>query len=106
MRIIAVGDLDFIAGFQLAGVKDVYEAEDSWKMKNALEIVKDMQDVAIVILQRRYAKDIRGYIDEWKNNKGIYPVILELPDHREKGAYEDPMHDVIRRAIGIDLNKR
>ncbi len=106
MRIVAIGDLDFIAGFQLAGVKDVYEASDSWKARNALEMVREMRDVAIVIIQRRFAKDLRDYLNEWKSTKGIYPVILELPDHRERGEYEDPMRDVIRRAIGVDVMKR
>ncbi len=106
MRIVAIGDVDFIAGFQLAGVKNVYEASDSWKAKNALEVVREMRDIAIVIIQRRFANELRDYLDEWKMNKGIYPIILELPDHREKGEYEDPMRDVIRRAIGIDMMKR
>jgi V/A-type H+-transporting ATPase subunit F len=106
MRIVAVGDTDFIAGFQLAGVKDVYEASDSWKAKNALEIIRDMHDVAIVIIQRRFAREIRDYINEWKESKWIYPIILELPDHRERGEHEDQMRDVIKRAIGIDMMKR
>jgi len=106
MRIVAIGDLDFIAGFQLAGVKDVFEAEDAWKAKNAMEMVKEMRDVAIVIIQRRFARENRDFIEEWKAKKGIYPIILELPDHREKGEYDDPMRDVIKRAIGIDMMKR
>ena len=106
MRIVAVGNIDFIAGFQLAGIKDVYEAPDTWQARKVLEIVKELEDVAIVIIQRSYARELRKYIEEWRNEKGIYPVILELPDHREKGEYEDPMRDVIRRAIGIDMMKR
>ena len=106
MRIVAVGNVDFVAGFQLAGVKDVYEAADEWQAKKALEMVREMHDVAIVIIQRKYARKLRKYIEEWRNVKGIYPVILELPDHREKGEYEDPMRDVIKRAIGIDMMKR
>ncbi len=106
MRIVVVGSSDFITGFQLAGIKEVYEAEDEWKAKNVLEDIKDMRDVAIVIIQRSYARELKKYIDKWRNEKGIYPVILELPDHREKGEYEDPMRYVIRRAIGIDIMKR
>ncbi len=106
MRIVAVGDMDFIAGFQLAGIKDVYEAEDSWNARKVLEIVKDMQDVAIVILQRRYASEIRDFINRWKEEKDIYPIIIELPDYREKGEYEDPIRDMIKRAIGVDMMKR
>ncbi len=106
MRIVAVGDMDFITGFQLAGIKQVYEAEDSWTAKNALEMIKGMNDVAIVIIQRRFARELREFINEWKLEKDIYPVIIDVPDHRREGEYEDPMREVIRRAIGVDILKR
>ncbi len=105
MRIIVVGDRDMVNGFQLAGIKDTYEAEDPWRVKEILNDVKDMTDVAIVIISRRMAHEIRGYINEWKKEKGIYPIILEIPDKKEVEV-EDPMRDLVRRAIGIDILKR
>ncbi len=106
MKVVAVGDIDFIAGFQLAGVKEVYESNDASKAKNTLEKIKERKDVAIVLIQRKFAKELRNYINEWKFNKGIYPIILELPDHKDNEEYEDPMSEIIKRAIGVDLNKR
>lgn len=106
MRIVAIGDMNFITGFQLAGVKNVYEANDLWQAQKSLEIIKEMQDIAIVIIQRSYAVKLKKYIDEWRTQKNIYPIILELPDYKEKGEYEDPMRNIIRRAIGIDILKR
>ena len=106
MRIAVVGNSDFITGFQLAGIKDVYEAPDEWKAKNILEEIRDMRDVAIVIIPKRFAYKIRGFIDEWKREKGIYPVILELPDVHEEETYEDYMREIVKRALGIDIMKR
>ncbi len=106
MRIVVVGSSDFITGFQLAGIKEVYEAEDEWKAKNVLEDIKDMRDVAIVIIPKRYAYRIRNFIDDWKREKGIYPVILELPDMHEREKYEDYMREIVKRALGIDILKR
>ncbi len=106
MKIVAIGNLNFITGFQFAGVKNVYEANDSWQAKKNLEIIKEMQDIAIVIIQRSYARELKNYIDEWRSKKDIYPIILELPDYKEKGKYEDPMRNIIRKAIGIDILKR
>ncbi len=105
MRIIVVGDRDMVNGFQLAGIKDTYEAEDPWRVKEILNDVKDMSDVAIVIMSRRIANEIRDYINDWKKEKGIYPIILEIPDKKEVEV-EDPMRDLVRRAIGIDILKR
>ncbi len=106
MRIVVLGDVEFITGFQLAGVKDVYLCEDGWKAKNILEDVKDMKDVAIVVIPRDIASGIRNFINEWKSEKGIYPVILELPHLHERGKFEDPLRNLIRRAIGVDIMKR
>ncbi len=106
MRIVAVGSSEFITGFQLAGVKDVYEASDEWKAKKILEEIRDMNDVAIVIIPKRFSYKIRSFIDEWKREKGIYPVILELPDVHEVEKYEDYMREIVKRALGIDIMKR
>ena len=106
MRIVVVGSSDFIIGFQLAGIKDVYEAEDEWKAKSVLEEIKGMENVAIVIIPKRISYKIRDFIDEWKREKDIYPVILELPDVHEREEYEDYMREIVKRALGIDIMKR
>ncbi len=105
MKILVVGNKDMINGFQLAGIKDVYEANDAWKAKEILNDVKYMNDVAIVIISRRMAHEIREYLDDWKRDKGIYPIILEIPDKKEVKV-EDPMRSLVKRAIGIDILKR
>ncbi|MCD6276335.1 V-type ATP synthase subunit F [Euryarchaeota archaeon ex4484_178] len=105
MRIVVVGSRDVVNGFQLAGIKDVYECEDSWRAKEILEEIRDMKDVAIVLIPTIISKEIRDFINEWKREKGIYPVILEIPDRKEI-EYEDPMRELVRRAIGIDILKR
>ncbi len=107
MRIVAVGQSETVIGFQLAGIKDVYEVNDEWEAENVLREIKDMPDVAIVILPRGIANKIRKFLNDWKMEKGIYPVILEIPDVQEEEKYEDPMRSLIRRAIGVDIyNKR
>ena len=106
MRIVVVGSSDFIIGFQLAGIKDVYEAQDEWKTKSILEEIKDMKDVAIVIIPKRFSYRIRDFINDWKREKDIYPVILELPDVHEVERYEDYMREIVKRALGIDILKR
>ena len=106
MKIATIGDKDFIVGFQLAGIKVVYEVGCLDDAKRSIEEVKKFKDLAVVIIQRDISQKLKGYIAEWKKEKDIYPVILELPGFHEKGVYEDPMREVIKRAIGIDILKR
>ncbi len=106
MKIVVVGTRDVVNGFRLAGIKDAYECEDPWKAKEILQEIKDMNDVAIVIIPRTLSSEIRDFINEWKSEKGIYPVILEIPDKKEVEEFEDPMREIVKRAIGIDILKR
>jgi len=106
MRIIVIGDNEFITGFRLAGVKDTYECNDAWRAKGILEKIKDMNNVAIVIIPRSISGEIREFLNDWKCEKGIYPVILEIPDGKETREFEDPMRELVKRAIGIDILKR
>ncbi len=106
MRIVVIGDTEFTTGFQYAGVKDTYECMDSWKAKNILEEIGEMRDVAIVIIPQDIASKIRDFINDWKREKGIYPIILELPHIHQKEKFEDPLRNIIRRAIGVDILKR
>jgi V/A-type H+-transporting ATPase subunit F len=106
MKIAVIGDAHFIIGFQLAGVKDAFEVNNKEDFKKVIEKVRNMNDLAIVIIQRDKVYEFRRMIDEWKREKSIYPVILELPGLKEKEVYEDPMREIIKRAIGIDVLKR
>jgi V/A-type H+-transporting ATPase subunit F len=106
MKVAVVGDEDFVIGFQLGGVKLGYACTTGEEAIQNVEKVRGMDDIAVLIIQRKFADEIRGYINEWKLKKGIYPVILELPGYGDEGEYEDPMREVIRRAIGIDIMKR
>ncbi len=106
MKIVAIGDKNFVVGFQLAGIKIVYEVSNLEDAKHSIDEVKKFKDLAIIIIQRDISQKLKDYIAEWKKEKDIYPVILELPGFHEKGVYEDPMREVIKRAIGIDILKR
>ena len=106
MRMVVIGDSDFVVGFQLAGVSDVYECSSNYEVTKAIEKIRNLHDLAVIIIQRSYAIQVRKFIDEWKLKKGIYPVIIELPDYQDRAKLEDPMREIIKRAIGIDIMKR
>ncbi len=105
MKIVVVGNRDMVNGFQLAGIKASYEVEDAWMAKEILKDLKSAEDIAIIIISRRMANEIRDFLNDWKKEKGIYPIILEIPEKKE-GEYEDPMRELVKRAIGVDILKR
>jgi len=101
-----LGDEEFVLGFKLAGVKVARTCENAEETRRALEEFRGMNDIAVLLIQRKYARMVGEYLHEWKSKKDIYPVIVELPGYGEREEVEDPMREVIRRAIGIDIMKR
>ncbi len=106
MKVAIIGDDDFVIGFQMGGVKLVYSCATPDDALKSIEKIRDMRDIAVLVIQRSYADKVREYINEWKHKKDIYPVILELPGYGDREAKEDPMRNVIKRAIGVDIMKR
>ncbi|ADG13119.1 V-type ATP synthase subunit F [Methanocaldococcus infernus] len=95
MRIGVIGDRETAIGFRLAGLKDVYEVKDKEDAIKALKTLAENKDIAFIIITERLAEEIR------ENMKNINKVIVEIPDKNGKLAREDPIKELIRKAVGV-----
>jgi V/A-type H+-transporting ATPase subunit F len=101
-KIAIIGDTDTVVGFRLAGILKASVPSDSTAARNALADYSRDPDISLVIITERLAEQIRDTIEEI--SKEPYPVIVEIPDKR--GRLEDrenPLHKLIKRAIGVEL---
>jgi len=104
--IAVIGDPDTAAGFRLAGVKEVYEYSSEGEMDIA-RVLDNLtrEDVAIIIVNERFAADtrIRAKIKEINAQKqGVIPIIVEVPDKKGPMKKElDEIGQLIKRAVGI-----
>ncbi|MDY6931040.1 MAG: V-type ATP synthase subunit F [Halobacteriota archaeon] len=105
MYISVIGDADTVTGFRMCGIthaNEIPEGEDAAPVLK--ELVKD-DEAAIIIITEKIAESIRSFIDETNlKKKGVVPIIIEIPDKSGKLERElDPLKELIRRAIGIEL---
>ncbi|MDY6865337.1 MAG: V-type ATP synthase subunit F [Halobacteriota archaeon] len=105
MYISVIGDADTVTGFRMCGIthaKEISEGEDAAPVLK--ELTKD-DEAAIIIITEKIAESIRSFIDEINlKKKGVVPIIIEIPDKSGKLERElDPLKELIRRAIGIEL---
>jgi len=102
--VAVIGDIDTVTGFQLGGIKTSKVVETSKDAENALdELIND--DVSIIIITEKIADDIRKYIDK-KLGSDVLPMIIEIPDKSGPSDRDsDPMGELIKRVIGVEMVK-
>ncbi len=97
MEIAVVGSDEFVVGFRLAGIKQVYGVPPEKLQDTILELM-EKKDIGILAvhtadierLPQNLRESILGSVD---------PVVIPV------GEDEGDMRDKVRRAMGIDLYK-
>jgi vacuolar-type H+-ATPase subunit F/Vma7 len=109
MCIGLIADIDTVIGFSLAGIKVTHtvpenDQETGWKAaKEAVTEIMSREDIGILIITVKIAEGIRKHIEQEKQFKPLYPIVLEIPD---KGGFpdgaEDPIRKLIKRTTGVE----
>ncbi|MDR0912212.1 MAG: V-type ATP synthase subunit F [Methanobrevibacter sp.] len=99
-----IGDVDTVTGFKLGGIKIGYEVKNDDDAKNALDaLIAD--EISIIIITEKIADNIREYINK-KIGSNVLPMIIEIPDKSGSSDRDsDPMKDLIKRVIGVEMIK-
>ncbi len=104
MKVAVVGDEHMALGFELAGVDESYTPETDMEAVKILDRLIESSDIAVILLSERIAQNVRGELERITQNKGLYPVIVEMPG--KDGPVKDKkdiLKEKIRRAVGIDI---
>lgn len=103
MKIVAIADSDTVIGLRFAGVKDSYIVETLEEAKEALHKAFQDESVGLIILTERLGDQLREAINDYTSQR-TFPVVVEIPDkHGTEKGRRDPIKDIIRRAVGIEL---
>jgi vacuolar-type H+-ATPase subunit F/Vma7 len=104
MRIAALGDRETIAGFRLAGVSEARIADDRAKVEEEMKRIFETPDIAVVFITSDLYAYVRDMVSERRNMGELYPIIVEIPPMSGE-MKEDPIREIVRRAVGIDMEK-
>ena len=99
MEIAVVGKLEFTLGFQLAGVKNLYNPSDDEELTALLRDLLDQEEIGVVVVDNfdlvRLPERLRVQLSE-----SVTPTVLGI------GTEEDnTLRESIKSALGVDLWK-
>ena len=102
-EIAIIGDLDTVTGFKLGGVKDGIVVKTDEEAEQAFDKLLN-EKISIILITEKIALENRHFIEKLTKNSAL-PMIIEIPDKSGPIGADDPMNDLIKRVIGVDMVK-
>lgn len=105
MKLAALCDNDTAIGFRLAGLKDVYVAEENNEKELWFKLT-DRDDIGIIFITEKLAESLDKYLKDFRIRNNI-PVVVEIPDkHGRREKHVDFVSHLIKKAVGIEISKK
>ena len=102
-KIAAIGDRDTVTGFRLVGVSECAVPKSPEETRNLLYQFFRDPSMGLIIITEPLAAEVENVIVELSQSP--VPVILLVPDRDgTTGAFEAVLKELIRRAVGIEIN--
>ncbi len=99
LELAVVGDNEFVMGFELIGIKKIYEAESSQKLKESFSAVLNDKNIGVIVTNDIALQKIDPTFRRNIENS-ITPVVVVLST---KPGGQENLREMIKKAIGIDL---
>ncbi len=102
-KIVVIGDRDTVTGFQMVGVKECSIPSSPEETVNSLTKYFRDPDTGLILITEPLAKTVEDTILEL--SEAPVPVVLLIPDRDgTTGAYDEVLRELIRKAVGIEIN--
>lgn len=102
-KIAVIGDRDTVTGFRLVGVSECATPKSPDETKELLYDFYRDPSMGLIIITEPLAKEVEDTIVELSQSP--VPVILLISDRTgSTGTYEAILKELIRRAVGIEIN--
>ena len=98
VKIAVVGSNEFIVGFQLAGIKDIIEAQSDYF--NELKNIKNKKEIGIVVVDEKIMEKLEQH-QRFDIESSVEPVFIPISTTSE----QDSLRKLIKKSIGVDLWK-
>jgi V/A-type H+-transporting ATPase subunit F len=102
-KIAVIGDRDTVTGFRLVGVSECATPKTPDETRDFLYKFFRDPNMGLVIITEPLAAEVEDTIVELSQSP--VPVILLISDRTgSTGTYEAVLKELIRRAVGIEIN--
>lgn len=102
MKMFLISDnIDTLTGMRLAGIEGIVVHEEH-EVRNAIDAVLNMSDVAIILITEKLIKLVPDYIKHIKLNLKL-PLIVEIPDRHGTSRPSDSITRYVKESIGLKI---
>ncbi|MEM2142629.1 MAG: V-type ATP synthase subunit F [Candidatus Thorarchaeota archaeon] len=102
-RIAVIGDRETVIGFRMAGVAETSVPTSSEDARRRLLNYSRDPSIGLIMITESMAQGLEDTILEL--SKAPLPVILVIPQSMgPKSAHEKVLRELVRRAVGVDIN--
>ncbi len=101
-ELAVVGDNEFVVGFELIGIKKIFEAESGERLRDCFNAAMGDSSIGVVVTNDKSVSRLEANQKRLIENS-ITPVVVVLS--AKSGAQEN-LRELIKKSIGIDLWSR
>ncbi|MBI3034702.1 V-type ATP synthase subunit F [Candidatus Woesearchaeota archaeon] len=98
VKLAVIGGSEFVVGFQLAGIKDIFEITGNYF--NELKNMKSKKEIGIVVVDEKIMENLEMH-QRLEIEASVDPVFIPLSAKAE----QDSLKKLIKKSIGVDLWK-
>jgi V/A-type H+/Na+-transporting ATPase subunit F len=102
--VAVIGDASLTLGFRLAGVREysVVDGKDQTKFDAELSRMLDSDKYSVLIVGQRQLTKISPSISK-KIMETLLPIVVGVPDKEGGGQTSDPMRQMLKRTLGVEM---
>ena len=106
MKIVSLTNSQVATGLRLGGLKECHIADNPELAGEILLELSSDPDTGILLVDGNIARLHHKLIDEIRSRKKVFPIIVEIQTTEKIETVEgkDPLKDLIKRAIGVDIS--
>lgn len=102
-KIAAIGDADTTTGFALAGATYVHIHAEKESTLSKLRELFTARDVGVLLITHRVAEELEPELKWVMREKGVFPLVLKIPDKTGYVPPVDELLELIRRTVGAEV---
>ncbi len=98
-----VGDIETVTGFALTGVRHVYIHEKKEETLAKLDELLVGENMGFIIITYPIVDELGSEFEEKMRTKGLFPIVLKVPDKTGAVPKIDELRELIKRTVGVEV---
>jgi vacuolar-type H+-ATPase subunit F/Vma7 len=103
LKVAVIGDRSTVTGMSLAGVQIAHVHSDRESTMDRLRELVSSGDVGLIVITHRVAEELGEELRSLMRSKGVFPVLVRIPDSTGYLPKKDELSERLRRVVGAEI---